>query len=310
MPRPSRAGVVHIGVTGAAGFLGRHLVPRLLADGHRVVGLTRSGDPRLPAGVHHVRGDLFDGAALAEIARTDAVVHLAAVSSVPGAQQDASNAFHVNAEGTAALLDAVRSAPGSPRVVVMSTGHVYGRPLRSPVDEDEPLKPLSVYGWTKLAAEAAVGAYAAAYGLDAVVFRAFNIYGPGQDPSFVIPTIVEQALRGQDIRLGNADVIRDFLHVDDFCSAMTAALTAQEARGQTMNLGAGEGRSLREIVATVGSILGKELRVVVEPERVRKDDPEQIVVNAAEARRLLAWRPRVGLEEGLGTLVPQAERVV
>lgn len=289
-------------LTGASGFIGRHLVPRLLAEGHEVTALTRRGASEPVGhlkGVRQVAGDVCDPGSLTEAAGADVVFHLAAVSFVPQSLKDPVGTFEVNARGTLNLLEAARAAPTPPRFVFVSTGHVYGPAQYTPIDERHPLQPASPYGASKVAADVLVSSYRASYGLATTVVRPFNIYGPGQDPGFVIPKIVSQARVQDTLVLGDTSTVRDFTYVDDFVDLLLALATHPAAVGEAFNAGSGVGHAIREVVEEVGRALGKPLTVREDPALFRPGELKTLVVDASKARQRLGWAPRVDLREGV-----------
>jgi nucleoside-diphosphate-sugar epimerase len=274
---------VRILVTGAGGFLGRPLVAALGRAGHAAGPL--GGDVTLPG-------------TFAAAGPTDALVHLAAQSNVPASTRDPAAAWHANVDGTLQALEwARRDKVG--RVVLASSAHVYGRPLRTPVDEEHPLRPRSPYGATKVAVEALAAAYHASYGLDTVVVRPFNVYGPGQAPGFLVPDILGPLRRGQAPVLGDPDPVRDYTFLDDAVAFFVAAATAEGVGGQALNLGSGKGRSVAEVAEAAARASGTGLRPRFDPGKARGNEAGAVVADVSKARRLLGWAPRVDLDEGL-----------
>ncbi|HWG91585.1 MAG TPA: GDP-mannose 4,6-dehydratase [Candidatus Thermoplasmatota archaeon] len=293
-------------LTGAGGFIGRHLVPRLVARGNEVTVLLRKGTERPEghlAGVKAVYGDLTDTAPLAIPPGTDVVLHLAAVSFVPQTLKDPMGAFQVNATGTLRLLEAARAASPMPRFVYVSTGHVYGPPQYVPIDEKHPLNPSSPYGSTKAAADLLVSSYRASYGLPTTIVRPFNIYGPGQDASFVIPKIVDQARKTGILTLGDTSIVRDFTYVDDFIDLLLALAEHPGAVGEVFNAGSGHGHSIQEVIQEVERAMGKPLTVKEDPSLFRPGELKRLVVDMTKARHHLGWTPKVTLREGIERLV-------
>lgn len=269
-------------LTGAGGFIGRHLTRRL-AEEHEVHAFT--GDVRKP--------DAFAG-----IPRADVAFHLAAVSSPPESVRDPANAWAVNADGTLHLLEwARRERVG--RVVLVSSAHVYGPAQYSPIDERHPTVPTTPYGASKLAAEALAQAYAASYGLEVVVVRPFNVYGPGQGPGFLVPDILLQIREGKALVLGNPAPVRDFTYVDDAVDLLVRAGTAKAAAGATLNLGSGAGHAVGDVVRAALRAAGSSMQPTYDPARFRANEVKELVVDNRRAKEVLGWAPRVGLDEGL-----------
>lgn len=269
-------------VTGAGGFLGRHLVARLARDGHDVV---------------EMGGDLFDAGALDGAAAADVVFHLAAVSFVPDTLKDPENAVRVNVLGTDRALAATRKGRG--RFCFVSSSHVYGPPAGRPLAESDPLLAISPYAATKIAGEALVSARAATHGLATTVFRPFNMYGAGQREDFLLPTIAAQARAGDVVKLGDVTPVRDFVHVDDAVDLMARAALDPRAVGETFNVASGRGVPVREAAEALIRVVNPRARLTWDASRARAGDPSVLVGSVEKARRLLGWEPRVALEDGL-----------
>ncbi len=284
-------------MTGAGGFVGRHLVARLARDG--VATEASSADIR---DEDALRAEL-------ERAAPDAVVHLAAASSVGQAWGAPSDAWSVNASGTLALVRAMqRAAPGA-RLLVPSTGEVYGNvpEAEQPIAEDRPVAPLSPYAQTKAAAELAV----LGSGLDAVVARSFNHIGPGQDERFAVASFAAQIARvegGQSepvLRVGNLAARRDFTDVRDVVEAYLRLLAVPEARG-VVNVASGRAVSLEEILDRLLELASQPIEVVVDPERLRPSDVPLLCGDAGRLRALTGWRPERDLRATLSDIMRDA----
>ncbi|MFA7330636.1 MAG: SDR family NAD(P)-dependent oxidoreductase [Candidatus Delongbacteria bacterium] len=296
-------------VTGAGGFIGRHLCRRLLAEGARLRILLRyvsqPAAQRLPedilrqAEVH--RGDVGDTALLrAALQNTEVVFHLAALVGIPYSYACPAEVFRVNAGGTLALLEAARQQRPE-RVVLTSTSEVYGSAQQVPMPEDHPLCAQSPYAASKIAADQLGLAYHRSFGLPVAVLRPFNTYGPGQSGRAVIPSILGQALAGGELQLGATETTRDFNYVDDTVEAFLAAGHAPLALGRVTTYGSGRETSIDEVIRLAGGLLGRELGVVQDPARRRPAESEvlRLCCDPEPARRVLGVSARVPLEEGL-----------
>ena len=265
-------------ITGATGFTGRYLAPRLAAENHEVHGTTHG-----PAGVdvegisqlHDV--DLTDpeavGRLVDQVAPTK-VVHLAAIAFV--AHSDVAGMYRANILGTRNLLAALASAPGRPEaVVVASSANIYGNAREGRLDESVPPAPANDYAVTKVAAENIAALYRDR--LPVIVTRPFNYTGVGQSTDFVIPKIVDHARRSAPaIELGNLDVERDFSDVRGVADAYARLLDCPGAVGSTFNICSGRHYSLREVIAMVEEISQHSMRVEVNPDFVRRDEVHRL----------------------------------
>jgi GDP-4-dehydro-6-deoxy-D-mannose reductase len=238
-----------------------------------------------------------------------AVIHLAAVAAPMEAQQSPRRAWEVNVDGTRNVVESVlRNAPGA-RFVYVGSAESYGASFREtekPLDENALLKPMSVYGATKAAADIFVGQMAYE-GLNAVRFRPFNHTGPGQSDAYVVSAfarqIAEITQRGKPpiIRVGNLSVERDFLDVRDIVRAYAdAALNSFELRpGLVFNLASGIPRSIQSILDALIKASGIDIQTQVDPDRMRGTEVARVVGNAAAARRHLGWQPLIKIEDTL-----------
>ena len=297
-------------VTGAGGFVGPHLMRALEAAGAEVLSLEHS----------HLRGrvdvacDITDAEATAAALKQvqpDAVVHLAGLSSVAECARDAPRAFRVNALGALHVCLGAQAVGKRCRVLLVSSGEVYGAAAAAgPVSEAGPVDPVNVYGASKRAAEVAALQLCHA-GLDAVVVRAFNHIGPGQTPTFVLPSFAQQLAkvpRGGKVVLevGNLAAVRDFSHVADVVAAY-ALLLEKGARGEVYNVGSGEGRSIEAMLGLLVARSGREVEVRVDPKRLRPVEIPTLVADVAKLRAL-GWQPRRTAEEALGEVLEEMER--
>lgn len=299
-------------VTGVGGFVGPWLAGTLAAHGHETHGLVRDGDP-VPPGVPTQTADVTVRAEVERVlgdVRPDAVIHLAAISFVPEADDDPSTAYRINVGGTVVLLDAVRRAATGARVLVVGSSDAYGdvRRRELPIDEDVPFRPLSIYGATKAAADVAASQWARGYGLDVVRARPFNHTGPGQRASFVCAAIARQIARierGEQepvLSIGNADPVRDFSDVRDIVEGYVALLERGRT-GEVYNLCAGEGVSIAEIIALFRTHATVPLRVWSDPAKRRPVEVERIVGSHARATAHTGWAPHIPLVRTLGDVL-------
>jgi UDP-glucose 4-epimerase len=299
-------------VTGAGGFIGSHLVERLVHDGWEVRALVRytsrgtagwldAAPPEIRSAVEIVHGNVEDpGGMLAAVHGAAVVFHLAALIGIPYSYVAPEQYVATNVTGTLNVLEAAR-AHRTDRVVCVSTSEVYGTARYTPIDEDHPLQAQSPYSATKIGAEKLAQSYALSFGMPVCVVRPFNAFGPRQSMRAVIPTVVVQSLTQHEIRLGALDPIRDFTFVTDTVAGMVAAATARVDAGSVFNVGGGEAVTIGRLVELVQEICGTSLPLVTDAARIRPKDSEvrELRCDAARARRLLGWEPGQSLEQGL-----------
>lgn len=299
-------------VTGAGGFIGSHLVERLVAEGASIrafvhynsrsdPGLLRLAAPDVVAAVELVGGDLRDPDAVRKAVRgCDLVFHLGAVISIPYSYLHPREVAETNFIGTLNVLMACRDL-GVERLIHTSTSEVYGTALQVPIDESHPLQGQSPYSASKIGADKLVESFCCTYELPVVTVRPFNTYGPRQSARAVIPTIITQALAGKTVCLGSLDSVRDFTYVDDTVQGFLCAATADKVEGCTFNLGTGEEIRIGELARKILQKTGAASRVEVDAARLRpaKSEVMRLLSNNSLAREYLDWAPAVGLDEGL-----------
>jgi GDP-4-dehydro-6-deoxy-D-mannose reductase len=287
-------------VTGAGGFLGRHLVRELASRGAETVAVDRA------------EADVCDAAAVADLvarARPDAVVHLAAQSRVAHSFADPGETFRVNVLGTVAVLEAVRRHAPRARILVASSAEVYGAVGADalPVAESAPLAPVNPYGASKVAAEAAALQFHRAHGLDVAILRAFNAVGPGQATDFALPGFAAQLAaiaRGAAepvLRVGNLDAERDLTDVRDVARAYALALERGESGG-VYNVCSGTAVPIRRALEALVAASGLEVRVEVDPSRLRPVDVPCVYGSPRRLAAATGWRPEVPLERTIADL--------
>jgi UDP-glucose-4-epimerase GalE len=299
-------------VTGGAGYIGSHAAKRLAETGHRPVVFDNISTGWREAARFGplIAGDLLEAssisAAMREV-RPDAVMHFAALSIVGDSVRDPAGYWRANVLGAMNLLDAMREE-GVGALVFSSTAATYGEPGVDTIPESSPQRPTNPYGRTKLAIEGMIGDHAAAYGLNAMIFRYFNV--AGADPSgelgeqhrpetHLIPIVLEAAagrrpevvVNGTDYPTPDGACIRDYLHVCDLAEAHRLGLDAllAGAPGRALNLGVGRGYSVLEVIETARRVTGREIPTRLGPRR--PGDPAKLVCDGRAARAALGWTP-------------------
>ena len=280
-------------LTGANGFIGRRLASLLVEQGNDVVGLSR------------VEADVTDHRALLSQARpVDALVHLAFPTRASQRRGAPMEALRAVASGAGNLV-ALAVSCGARHLVLASSGKVYGEPGILPTREEHPRNPNTFLGELKVLQESVLelAARRSDATLGVTSLRLFNVFGPGQPAEFVISHLLEGMRRGGPIALGELDHARDYLYLDDACSAFAVALGSPPPLGEfrPLNVGTSRSASVREILGIFARISGREPRIVMEPLRAR---PEEAAEEIADIGRLraLGWAPLVTLEDGLRSL--------
>ena len=298
-------------VTGGAGFVGSHLVDRLLADSRAEIvvldNLTRGRLANLARHQANPRlllrdGDIRDVATVADVVRgADIVYHLAAQATVMGAVQDLDYSFNTNVVGTFNVLRE-SAAAGVRRVLFTSSREVYGEPIELPVDEGQPLLAINFYGASKVVGEAYCRAFRRASGLDTVILRLSNAYGP-RDYGRVIPLWIEQALRGEDLEVYGGKQVLDFVWVDQVVDAILAA-AASDVVLPPINVGSGTGTKLMDLARRIRLLSGSRGQVRIAPSRAV--EVVQYVARVDRMRQLLGIDPPSDPLLHLQKLIPSA----
>ena len=298
-------------VTGGAGFIGSHLVERLLAAGDRVRVVDDLSTGKRSNLVEHealefIEGDIRD-AGLIDRCTTgmDAAVHLAAVASVQASMDDPVRTHQVNFDGTLNLLEAARRH-GVKRFIYACSAAVYGDAANVPVSEEAATKPMSPYAVDKLAGEHYLLHYHRAHGLAATSFRFFNIYGPRQDPSSpysgVISIFVERLMGQQPVTVfGDGSQTRDFVYVADLADLLARAAHTGEGRGGVFNVGTGARHSLLQMLTYLEKISGKKIERQHAP--ARTGDIRHSCADVARLRETFGDAPATAFEQGLKKLL-------
>jgi len=298
-------------VTGGGGYIGSVVVERALARGHRIIvidNLQEGHAAAVPPECLLVQADYGDREALTRIFSAhpiDAVVHLAAETTVATSVSDPAIYFHNNTVNGLALLEVMRRF-GVMRLVFSSTAATYGEPVTTPITEEHPQLPINAYGESKLMFERCIRWYHRAYGLRAASFRYFNAAGATErcgeahrHESHLIPLVLDAAagdrpsvnIYGTDYPTRDGTCVRDYVHVADIAEAHLLALDAVDTLGlDWFNIGTGSGHTVAEVVAAVERVTG--LRVPVVHRERRPGDPATLVASADRIQRVLGWTPR------------------
>lgn len=294
-------------VTGATGFIGSHLVRRLVADGVDVHALTSAVSSVYAVRLIDLRdlitlheGNLADRSAMDALVRTvrpTHVFHLGAYTHVGKSWQRVDECIQANVQGTVNLLQALEGT-GYARFVNMGTSEIYGD-VGSPFQEDMAVHPVSPYAASKYAAECFCRVFHQGRGAPVVMLRPFNAYGPAQTADRVIPEIIVRALRGEEIRMTQGHQTREFNYVEDLVDGLVRAAVTPGIDGQLFNLGCGEDIAIRNVATMVLDLLGNpvEARFGALPER-----PTEIWTMRSDSTRaaeMLGWKPQHSIADGL-----------
>ncbi len=299
-------------VTGAGGFIGHHLCQELVRRGARVRafvrynsrndrGLLELAPPDIKDEIEFYAGDLRDAHAVSHAVHGAAIVfHLGAIVGIPYSYLHPIEVVETNVLGTLNVLMAAREHE-CPKIIHTSTSEVYGTAVETPIAESHPLQGQSPYSASKIGADKLAESFQRSYDLPVATIRPFNAYGPGQSARGVIPTIITQALTGTRVFLGSTHPTRDLTYVDDTVEGFLAVASVDEAVGRVTNIGSGHEISIGDLAAKIIDIVGRDVEILTDPERVRpaKSEVEQLIADATKAQSLLGWTPKVTLDQGL-----------
>lgn len=289
-------------VLGGNGFIGSHIVDRLLAEGHSVRVFDRSTERFRDAlrGVDYRFGSFNDTPALSEAMQDVDIIYHAISTTVPStSNKDPVFDIESNLINTVRLLNLMTDSGVSRIVYLSSGGTVYGIPEYSPIKETHPLRPICSYGVVKIAIENYIHMYSHLHGLEYILLRASNPYGPRQGHigvQGVIGTFMGKYLNDEDVVVwGDGSVVRDFIYIDDLVELIVVA--GQSNISGILNAGSGVGSSINDVISCLKSVSGKNLAPVYRPGR--DYDVPSIVLDMDKARTILNFSPSVSLEEGV-----------
>jgi dTDP-glucose 4,6-dehydratase len=299
-------------VTGAAGFIGSHLVERLVSENFSARafvhynalnhwGHLESLPDETMEKVEVFPGDIQDPFSLQRaVEGCDVVFHLASLIAIPYSYIAPESFVSTNVLGAVNLMEACRKA-GVQKVVHTSTSECYGTAQYVPIDEKHPLQGQSPYSASKIGADMIAESYYRSFGVPVTIIRPFNVYGPRQSARAVIPTIITQVLRGESLKLGSLHPTRDFSYVSDTVGAFIKAAKSPKSIGEVINVGSGQEISIGDLAHKIRNLIGRKIEIARDEQRVRpeKSEVERLLCNNSKAENLLRWRPRMDLEEGL-----------
>ena len=274
-------------VTGFSGFIGTYLVEKLKQYNHELILLDISN------GV-----DICDWKQIKQYNNIDVIIHLANLSFVPASYSDPQNFYTTNYLSTLNMLELCRK--NNARLIFFSS-YVYGQPQYQPIDEVHPIQAFNPYAQTKVICESLCEGYFRDFGVPITIFRPFNIYGIGQHPDFLIPTIIQQAMNGK-IEIKDDRPRRDYIHVSDIVEAVISAVEKPSSEKHIYNLGSGDSYSVKEIVTFVRSFFDNDIDYICKNE-YRPNEVMDTVANINKIKCELNWQPKVTIEKGIQKMI-------
>ena len=299
-------------VTGAGGFIGSHLIERLIDLGADVKGFVRYNSRNdwglleiIPSqkldSLQIISGDLQDyDAVFSAVRDVDVIFHLGSLISIPYSYIRPRDTIENNILSTLNILTAARDL-GVEKVVHTSSSEVYGTALYVPIDEKHPLQGQSPYSASKIGADKIVESFYCSFDLPVATIRPFNTYGPRQSARAIIPTIITQAIEQEKIKLGSLFPTRDYTFVKDTVNGFISTAESKSSIGEVINIGSNFEISMGDLAQRISSLLNKDIEITQDSSRVRplKSEVKRLWCDNAKAKRLLGWEPQVSLDEGL-----------
>lgn len=294
-------------VIGAAGFVGSYLIDEMCANGIEAYATKLPHEKLENTNAKVYDLDIMDKEAIASLLfeiRPDYIFHLAAQSSVGLAWKNPGLTIDVNIKGSINVMDAVRELFYKPRVLLIGSGEEYGhiRPGETPITEENLLRPGNIYAATKACQNMIGNIYSKAYDLELMMVRAFNHIGPGQAPMFVVSDFckqvaeIEKGVREPVMKVGNLAAKRDFTDVRDVVKAYVKLIEAGKA-GETYNVGCGSAKAIQEILDLIVSMSSSDIKVEIDPNKIRPVDVPIIEADITKIRELTGWEPGIPLEQ-------------
>ena len=302
-------------VTGADGFIGSHLVEKLVSSGYNVKafvlynsqnswGWLDHVDKSIKDEIEVISGDIRDPFLLSKVLNDcEIVYHLAALIAIPYSYISPISYIKTNIIGTLNLLEAAKNK-GVKKFIHTSTSEIYGTAKYVPIDENHPINSQSPYAASKTGADQLVLSYFKSFNLPAVILRPFNTYGPRQSNRAIIPTVITQILKGNNkIKVGNIHPTRDFTYIDDTVNGFICALKSKNIEGKVLNLGAGFEISIKETITIIAKLIGTDIEIITDLERIRSKSSEvdRLYSNNSLASEILNWQPIFKGVEGFKT---------
>ena len=281
-------------VTGSSGFIGKNLVRSLKSNGHNVCSVDIS-----------TGYDVAEWDSVKDLHDFDIMIHLAAITYVPQSFEIPREMFRVNINGTLNMLELCRQNKAK---MIFASSYIYGKPHYLPIDEEHPVSSHNPYCQSKIIGEKLCESYNKDFDVPIVIFRAFNIYGAKQNPSFLIPLIKKQIDEKGEVVLKDSKPLRDYIHISDVVKAYMAAVDHNNTGFEIFNIASGKSYSVKEIAELMVELSPNDIKIYFTEEK-RKNEVMNIISDIKKIKNILDWEPEVSLEKGLKDIIKQTETV-
>jgi nucleoside-diphosphate-sugar epimerase len=301
-------------ITGGCGFIGSEIVKQLSLIGANVTILDNlsSGKEKYIkkfSNVKLINGDLVDYDLVKDVVKNkEYIINAAALPFIPDSFHIPKKFFEVNVNGTINIALATIKEKKAKRFVHISSSEIYGTAKYTPMDENHPTTPQSTYAVSKLAGERVVFTMHKEHNFPAVIIRPFNSFGPNITQPYIIPEIISQIERSDVIKLGNLNAKRDLTYVSDTVNGIILSLVKEGIVGEVINIGSQRSYSIKELVYLISDIMGKKVSIEIESSRFRPYDVDTLICNYERANKILGWKPKVTVREGLKNTIEWSKK--
>jgi nucleoside-diphosphate-sugar epimerase len=305
-------------ITGVNGFIGVNLANALLSEGHQVIGIGKSLICKVENITKYLCGNILERSIVEEaMVGVEVVIHLAALTDHASIINNRYETLEINFLGTKNVLDSFVNSPSALKFIYSSSGKVYGDAKILPLSENQNVNPSNILGKSKLITENLIDFYASfnnihlSFSKQYLIFRIFNVYGPGQKENFLIPTILKQLNKSSKIILGDVNAKRDYLFITDIVRAFNLAIKNNiDNNLSIINLCSNVGTSAQDIVNYVSKLTGRDISISVDKTLLRKNENSLEFGNFTKARELLGWEPKISIMSGLQETILSAEKIL
>jgi nucleoside-diphosphate-sugar epimerase len=281
-------------ITGATGFIGTHLIPQLIKN-HKIIGISKN---KIKSSKNFISSsvDITNENLKIKNKHTD-IIHMAAYTDVTYCNLNPTKCYELNVKSTQKMLEIARKNDSN--FIFLSSSHVYGNPIKHPIEENSLCNPSTHYASSKRMSEILCETYAKTYGLNIQVARLFSVYGPKSPKSNLVFNIIDQIINNSKIILGNTYPKRDFIFISDVIVGLTKILNSKKKGFQVYNLGSGKSMSVENIVKNCLTVSNKKLKIISSKEKRRKNEIINIQANISKMKKEFDWKTEISLKKGL-----------